>query len=150
MIYITRRETFSASHRLNNDKLSAEENRILFGNCNNPNGHGHNYILEVTISGGIEEKTGYVIDLKQLKKIVRENVVNKLDHKNLNMDVDFLRDVIPSSENIAVSGSSSKIKSRQGDFIQSNCTKPKTITSNIKEKNKSWNCIRLKKVLKIF
>ena len=102
MIYITRRETFSASHRLNNDKLSAEENRILFGNCNNPNGHGHNYILEVTISGGIEEKTGYVIDLKQLKKIVRENVVNKLDHKNLNMDVDFLRDVIPSSENIAV------------------------------------------------
>ena len=102
MIYITRRETFSASHRLNNDKLSAEENRILFGNCNNPNGHGHNYILEVTISGGIEEKTGYVIDLKQLKKIVRENVVNRLDHKNLNMDVDFLRDVIPSSENIAV------------------------------------------------
>ena len=58
--------------------------------------------MEVTISGGIEEKTGYVIDLKQLKKIVRENVVNKLDHKNLNMDVDFLRDVIPSSENIAV------------------------------------------------
>ena len=102
MIYITRRETFSASHRLNNDKLSAEENRILFGNCNNPNGHGHNYILEVTISGGIEEKTGYVIDLKQLKKIVRENVVNKLDHKNLNMDVDFLSGKIPTAENIAI------------------------------------------------
>lgn len=102
MIYVTRRETFSASHRLHNPKLSDEENIKIFGKCNNANGHGHNYILEVIVAGEINPDTGYLIDLKVLKEIIIENVIRKVDHKNLNMDVDFLKDVIPSAENIAV------------------------------------------------
>ena len=102
MIYVTRRETFSASHRLHNPELSDEENERLFGKCNNPNGHGHNYTLEVVVAGEINPYTGYLIDLKELKGIIIEHVIKKVDHKNLNMDVDFLRGVIPSAENIAI------------------------------------------------
>jgi len=102
MIYVTRRETFSASHRLHNPKLSDEENKRIFGKCNNVNGHGHNYVLEVVVAGEINPHTGYLIDLKVLKEIIIENVIKKVDHKNLNMDVDFLKDKIPSAENIAV------------------------------------------------
>lgn len=102
MIYVTRRETFSASHRLHNPKLSDEENKKIFGKCNNVNGHGHNYVLEVVVAGEINPHTGYLIDLKVLKEIIIENVIKKVDHKNLNMDVDFLKDKIPSAENIAV------------------------------------------------
>ena len=102
MIYVTRREVFSASHRLFNGNLSEEENQKLFGKCNNPNGHGHNYVLEITVEGEIEPKTGYVIDLKLLKQIIKENVISKVDHKNLNLDVDFLKGKIPTVENIAV------------------------------------------------
>lgn len=102
MIYVTRREVFSASHRLYNPHLSEEENNLLFGKCNNPNGHGHNYTLEVTICGEINPATGYLIDLKLLKEIIIENVIIKVDHKNLNLDVDFLTGQIPTAENIAV------------------------------------------------
>lgn len=102
MIYVTRREVFSASHRLYNPHLSEEENNLLFGKCNNPNGHGHNYTLEVTICGEINPATGYLIDLKLLKEIIIENVITKVDHKNLNLDVDFLTGQIPTAENIAV------------------------------------------------
>ncbi|MGK9367590.1 6-carboxytetrahydropterin synthase [Melioribacter sp. Ez-97] len=102
MIYITRREVFSASHRIYNPQLSDEENFSLYGKCSNPNGHGHNYTLEVTIAGEVNPETGYLIDLKKLKSIIRENVIDKLDHKNLNLDVDFLKDKIPTSENIAL------------------------------------------------
>ncbi len=102
MIYVTRREVFSASHRLYNSNLKDEENNILFGKCNNINGHGHNYELEVTICGEIDPKTGYLIDLKLLKQIINVNVINKVDHKNLNLDVDFLLGIIPTTENIAV------------------------------------------------
>lgn len=102
MIYVTRRETFSASHRLHNPELSDEENLKIFGKCNNANGHGHNYILEVIVAGEINPHTGYLIDLKVLKEIIIENVIRNVDHKNLNIDVDFLKDVIPSAENIAV------------------------------------------------
>lgn len=101
MMYVTRREVFSASHRLYNTNFSDEENDACFGKCNNLNGHGHNYILEVTVAGEVDPQTGYVIDLKKLKKIIRENVIVKLDHKNLNLDVDFLKDKIPTAENIA-------------------------------------------------
>src|SRR4030042_2438983 len=100
MIYITRREVFSASHRLYNEKLSDEENEKIFGKCSNPNGHGHNYTLEVVVAGEVDPLTGYVIDLSKLKKIIKENVTHKLDHKNLNVDVDFLKDILPSPENI--------------------------------------------------
>jgi len=102
MIYITRREVFSASHRLHNNNLTEEENNQIFGKCNNPNSHGHNYVLEVVVEGEIDEKTGYVIDLKQLKNIIIENVIKKVDHKNLNSDVDFLKGIITTTENLAV------------------------------------------------
>ncbi|MCX7797342.1 MAG: 6-carboxytetrahydropterin synthase [Melioribacter sp.] len=102
MIYVTRREVFSASHRIFNPKLSDEENFRIYGKCSNPNGHGHNYILEVTVAGEVDENTGYLIDLKLLKEVIRSNVIEKLDHKNLNTDVDFLRNKIPTSENILI------------------------------------------------
>ncbi|HOI29656.1 MAG TPA: 6-carboxytetrahydropterin synthase [Melioribacteraceae bacterium] len=102
MLYLTRREVFSASHRLYNENYSDEENLRVFGKCSNPNGHGHNYVLEVVVCGEIDNSTGYVIDLKILKEIIREHVIRKVDHKNLNVDVDFMRGVIPTAENIAI------------------------------------------------
>lgn len=100
MVYVTKRLTFSASHRLFNPNLSDEENLLLFDKCSNPNGHGHNYVLEVTVAGHAKEKTGYVIDLKEIKRIVSEEIISKVDHKYLNLDVDFLEGVIPTCENI--------------------------------------------------
>ncbi|MBM4171476.1 MAG: 6-carboxytetrahydropterin synthase [Ignavibacteria bacterium] len=102
MLYVTRREVFSASHRLYKKELTDQENEKIFGKCSNPSGHGHNYVLEVIVCGEINPKTGYVIDLKLLKKIIREIVISKIDHKNLNVDVDFLHGIIPTTENIAV------------------------------------------------
>lgn len=102
MILVTRRELFSSSHRLYNQNFSDDENERVFGKCSNPNGHGHNYILEVIVIGEIDTDTGYVVDLKVLKEIIRENVIKKVDHKNLNLDVDFLNNKIPTAENIAV------------------------------------------------
>ena len=101
MIFITRRETFSASHRLYNPKLSEAKNLELFDKCANPNGHGHNYVLEVTVVGEPKDETGYVIDIKRLKEIIRHEVISRVDHKHLNFDVDFLKGVIPTSENVA-------------------------------------------------
>ena len=102
MIYVTRREVFSASHRLHNPALSDIENINVFGKCNSPNGHGHNYILEITVAGNVDPVTGYLIDLKQLKEIIRENIIDKVDHKNLNTDVEFLQGVITTTENLAM------------------------------------------------
>jgi 6-pyruvoyltetrahydropterin/6-carboxytetrahydropterin synthase len=82
--------------------MSDEENRRVFGKCNNPNWHGHNYILDVSVKGTLDEKTGYVLDLTRVKDIVEQHVISKVDHRNLNLEVDFLRDVIPTSENIVV------------------------------------------------
>lgn len=101
-VEITRREEFSASHRLHNPELSDEENRELFGPCNNFHGHGHNYELEVTVRGEIPEKTGMVMNLNDLMRLLRERVLEKVDHKHLNHDVDFLQGTIPTAENIAV------------------------------------------------
>jgi len=102
MILVTRREIFSSSHRLYNPNFSDEENERVFGKCSNLNGHGHNYTLEVVVAGEVDSQTGYVIDLKVLKEIIKENVTKKVDHKNLNLDVDFLKDKIPTVENIAI------------------------------------------------
>ncbi len=102
MIFVTRREVFSTSHRLHNPDLTDKENRELFGKCNNPNGHGHNYTLEVVVAGEVNPKTGYVIDLKLLKNIIKENIVNKVDHKHLNFDVDFMQGINPTTENFAI------------------------------------------------
>lgn len=101
-VYITRRETFAAAHRLFKPELSDEENLKLFGKCSNPNWHGHNYTLEVIVAGEVDEDTGFVMDLKDLKEIVRKNVIAKVDHKNLNLDTDFMKGKIPTSENIVI------------------------------------------------
>ena len=100
MLYITRKVTFSAAHRLHNSELSDDENKNIYGECNNPNGHGHNYTLEVTVKGKIPKKTGMIIDLKDLKKIITENIVDKVDHKFLNYDVPFMQNIIPTAENL--------------------------------------------------
>ena len=102
IVYITRRETFAAAHRLFKPELSDEENLKLFGKCSNPNWHGHNYTLEVVVAGEVDPVTGFVMDLKELKEVVRKNVISKVDHKNLNLDTDFMKDKIPNSENIVI------------------------------------------------
>jgi 6-pyruvoyltetrahydropterin/6-carboxytetrahydropterin synthase len=102
MVYVTRREVFSASHRLTNPELTDEENDAIYDKCNNQYGHGHNYTLEVIVAGKVNLKTGYVIDLKKLKKIVREKVISKVDHRHFNYDVDFMKGIIPTAENIAI------------------------------------------------
>src|SRR5262245_29253090 len=102
VVEITRREEFSASHRLHNPALSAEENRRLYGICNNPNGHGHNYEVEVTVRGEVPAPTGMVMNLTDLMLILRERVLPRVDHKHLNLDVPFLAGVIPTAENVAI------------------------------------------------
>lgn len=102
MVYVTRRANFSASHRLFNPEWSDEKNAAVFGKCNNPNGHGHNYDIEVTVAGNPPEETGMVIDLKKLADILEAEIIDKVDHKHVNHDVDFLRDCIPTAENMAV------------------------------------------------
>ena len=102
VVTVTRRLHFNAAHRVHNPALSDEENVRLFGKCNNPNWHGHNYILDVSVRGPVEDRTGYVLDLSVLKKIVEERAVDLIDHRNFNLDVPFMHDVIPTSENIIV------------------------------------------------
>ncbi len=102
MIFVTRKATFSAAHRLYNPTYSDAKNQAVFDKCNNPNGHGHNYTLEVTVKGLPDDETGYVIDLKQLKDIIEGALIDKVDHKHLNYDVEFLRGVIPTVENLCV------------------------------------------------
>ncbi len=102
MVYVTRRVTFSASHRLYNPELSEQENEELYDKCANPHGHGHNYVLEVTVAGKPGTESGYVIDLKKLKQILNREVVEKVDHKHLNHDVEFLKGVVPTAENLVV------------------------------------------------
>ena len=98
---ITARLTFSAAHRLNNPKYDADWNRRVYGKCDNPRGHGHNYVIHVSVKGKIDPETGMVIDLKILKDVVRRRIIDRVDHTNLNEDVDFLQGVIPTAENLA-------------------------------------------------
>lgn len=102
MIYVTRKAAFSAAHRLYNPTFSDERNEAVFDKCNNRLGHGHNYVMEVTVRGLPDPLTGYVIDLKRLKDLLDEAVIDKVDHKHLNYDVDFLRGIIPTVENLCV------------------------------------------------
>lgn len=98
---VTARLTFSAAHRLHNPKFDAEWNRGTYDKCDNPAGHGHNYVMQVSVKGTIDPETGMVIDLKRLKEIMHERVIDRVDHTNLNEDVDFLRGTIPTAENLA-------------------------------------------------
>ncbi|XP_044312338.1 6-pyruvoyl tetrahydrobiopterin synthase-like isoform X2 [Varanus komodoensis] len=99
---VTRSLSFSASHRLHSKLLSDEENQKLFGKCNNPNGHGHNYKVEVTVRGEIDPTTGMVINLADLKDHLEEAIMQPLDHKNLDKDVPYFADVVSTTENVAV------------------------------------------------
>ena len=99
--HLTRRYMFSASHRLHNDELSAEENRATYGKCNNPYGHGHNYMVEVTVSGPVDEQTGMVCNLVDLDGFVRREILDRYDHQNLNLLSEFEKNV-PTTENLCI------------------------------------------------
>ena len=101
-VTVTRLLHFNAAHRVHNPTLSDEENVRLFGKCNNPNWHGHNYTLEVSVRGGVDARTGYVMDLGALKRLVGDLVVDEVDHRNMNIDVPFMHGIIPTTENIVV------------------------------------------------
>jgi len=102
IVYATRRVHFNAAHRLHNPDKTDAWNQRVFGKCNNPNWHGHNYVLEITVAGEPHPDTGYVIDLAELRQIIEDRVVSKCDHSNLNLEVDFLQGIIPSTENFAI------------------------------------------------
>ena len=99
---VCRRETFNAAHRLHNPNFSDGKNTEIFDKCNNPNYHGHNYVLETFVDGPIDPETGYVIDLKVLSDIIKDEVLESFDHRNLNLDCPEFADLIPTAENIAI------------------------------------------------
>ncbi len=101
-VYITRRGHFSAAHRLENPAWSIEKNMEVFGKCASPNYHGHNFYIEVTLRGEVDPDTGMVVDFSDLKRIVDRHLIDQVDHKNLNLDVPFLRGVNPTAENLVV------------------------------------------------
>lgn len=102
MIYITRRERFNAAHKLYNEHWSVEKNDEVFGKCANANWHGHNFDLIVTVKGEVNADTGFVMNLKDLSEIIQTEVTEKVDHKNLNLDVDFMKGKLPSTENLTI------------------------------------------------
>jgi 6-pyruvoyltetrahydropterin/6-carboxytetrahydropterin synthase len=102
MVFITRRERFNAAHKLFREEWSQEQNTAVFGKCANPNWHGHNYELFVTVKGEINPQTGFVVDLKDLRDIINKEVINKIDHSNINLDVDFMKGKLASTEVLAV------------------------------------------------
>jgi len=102
LVYLTRRETLSACHRLHSNQLSDEENRKIFDKCNNPNGHGHNYVIEVTVKGRVDEKTGMVMNITDLKKAMNIAIMDTLDHKHIDLDVEYFKNVVSTTENVAI------------------------------------------------
>lgn len=102
MVYLTRRERFNAAHRLYREDFSDEKNVEIFGKCSNPLWHGHNYELFVTVCGPVNLQTGFVMNLKLLSKIINDYIIEKFDHKNLNLEVDFMKGKMISTENIAI------------------------------------------------
>ena len=102
MVYLTRKAEFAASHYYHNPELSPEENRRIFGKCNNPHGHGHNYLVEVTVKGEVDPRSGFVVDLKELKELLNREVLDAMDHRFLNTEVPEFLAHIPTTENIAI------------------------------------------------
>ncbi len=117
MVFLTRRERFNAAHRLFKPEWTDQQNFEVFGKCSNPNWHGHNYNIFVTIKGEPNPETGFVINLKQLSKIVRERIIEQADHKNLNLEVPFMKGKIPTAENIAIA----IWQEIEADIIKLNC-----------------------------
>lgn len=103
-VYLTRRETFSTAHRLHSVHLSDSENLQIFSKCNNPHGHGHNYVLEVTVAGHVHSKTGMVMNITDLKQLIQSEVLDLVDHKHLDLDVEYFRttQLVSTTENLAV------------------------------------------------
>ena len=101
MMYVTRRERFNAAHKLWNPEWSADKNKETYGKCSNENWHGHNYEMFITVKGEIGE-SGYVVDLKNLSELIKREVTDKIDHKNINLDVDFMKGTISSTENLVL------------------------------------------------
>jgi 6-pyruvoyltetrahydropterin/6-carboxytetrahydropterin synthase len=101
LVYLSRRELFSASHRLHSNKLTAEENKNLFGKCNSQNGHGHNYIIEVIVRGAVDDR-GLTMNLNDLKQIIADEILARFDHKHLNLDCKEFVELNPTAENIAI------------------------------------------------
>ena len=101
-VYVSRKIEFNAAHRLFNPHCTEEENFAIYGKCSNKNGHGHNYLLEITICGIVDPATGFLFDLKELKNILKEEIMERFDHKNLNHDVPDLQDCVPTTEVLAV------------------------------------------------
>jgi 6-pyruvoyltetrahydropterin/6-carboxytetrahydropterin synthase len=128
-LYVTRRERFSAGHTLYNPEFSDERNREVFGKCSNPAGHGHNYVLDVTLRGEADGETGYLFDLKELSALVRKLVIDDVDHRNLNVDVDWLRGVIPTTENLA---------STFWDRLDANLPRSLLYSVRVRETEKNW------------
>ena len=102
MIDLTRRYRFAASHRLHTPRLSEEENQLLYGKCNNPYGHGHNYDVEITVRGPVDVATGRAVDLAELDRLVKAEVLDVFDHRNLNAEIPRFGEVVPTSENLAI------------------------------------------------
>ena len=101
-VFLTRRERFNAAHRMFRSDWSDEKNLEVYGKCSNPNWHGHNYTLFVTVKGDVDPEIGYVVNLKTISKIINECIIDKLDHKNINLEVDFMKNKVPSAENMAI------------------------------------------------
>jgi 6-pyruvoyltetrahydropterin/6-carboxytetrahydropterin synthase len=122
MVYLTRLEHFNAAHKLYNANWSQEQNEAVFGKCANENWHGHNYELYVTIKGEVDENTGFLFDVKKLSDIIKEYVIEKLDHKNLNLDVDFLLGKMCSTENL-VKGIWNQLAPQLPEQVKLHCIK---------------------------
>lgn len=122
MVYLTRQEHFNAAHKLYNPAWSREKNEEVFGKCANENWHGHNYDLYVTVKGNPDPDTGFLFDVKRLSTIIKEQVIEKLDHKNLNMDVDFMQGKMCSTENLAIE-IWKQLRPHIPDTVQLHCVK---------------------------
>jgi 6-pyruvoyltetrahydropterin/6-carboxytetrahydropterin synthase len=133
MIFISRDAHFCAAHKLYNEKWSKEINEEIYGACANENWHGHNFDMTVTVKGLIDPETGFVINFKDLKRIIKVEILEKVDHKNLNLDVDFMRGIMPSCENLVVEFwkiLEPKIKEMTDDSCNLHCIKLKETTNN--------------------
>jgi len=122
MVYLTRAEHFNAAHKLYNPSWSKEKNDEVFGKCANDNWHGHNYELFVTVKGAPDPDTGFLVDAKKLSIIINEHIVDKLDHRNLNLDVDFMQGKMCSSENLVIE-IWNQLRSHLPDNVQLHCIK---------------------------
>ena len=130
MIYLTRRERFCAAHRMFRKEWSDEENARVFGKCSNPNWHGHNYILWVTVKGEPSEEHGFVMNINILKQIILENIISKIDHKNINLEVDFMKGKIATTENLAIASGMNSNLSLKKKELSLHCVKIEETENN--------------------